>query len=204
MTTLKKVLDIIIQWLSKIAFRAPESPVAPNTTLPILNPVTTPNLEPQAPSDPNVYRWNTPEPTAPVAPTKTKAQLLNEFCLAIQSREGYYGPGVLPGYPKGTPAYVNNNPGNITYGIYAKKLGAIRANGRFAVFRDYDSGFSALRQLVLDAAKGKLQSYKPSMTCVGFFEVYAPKKDDNDPISYGQEVQRKLGVDKVWTISNLV
>jgi uncharacterized protein (TIGR02594 family) len=48
----------------------------------------------------------------------------------------------------GTRADRNNNPGNIEYGDFAKKMGATGSDGRFAIFPDRETGFKASETLL--------------------------------------------------------
>lgn len=156
----------------------------------------------------------TPMPkTTPAAPTT----ILDTFCLAIQSREGYYGPGALAGYPKGTPAFINNNPGNLRCGADNKANWNHLAKGQsnnFCVFPSYTVGYQALKNEVTAAASGQSAVYKADMVLFnpnydpvhyvhapldqnfwpGFFQLYSPSGDNNDPASYANEVAGKLGV----------
>lgn len=157
--------------------------------------------------DPPVDLPVTPEPMEPIPPQPPK-NLLNEFCLAIQSREGYYGPGLLKGYPNGTPAYQNKNPGNLRCAPGNKMNWNYLATGEnngFCTFTNYDVGLLALKNVVTKAAEGKSLVYKPTDTIEQFFAKYSPSSDHNDPESYAQEVGGKLGVDyKTFQIQQLL
>lgn len=48
----------------------------------------------------------------------------------------------------GTRADRNNNPGNIEYGDFAKRMGATGSDGRFAIFPDRETGFKAAESLL--------------------------------------------------------
>ncbi len=75
----------------------------------------------------------------------------------------------------------------------------------FCIFPDYDTGFTALKNVVRAAAKGESKVYKPTDTLLQFFSKYAPQEDHNDPESYAREVGRKLGVNyKEFKISQLL
>lgn len=139
--------------------------------------------------------------TIPGAPASPKKDYITLWAKEAQQREGYY---VDAEYPQGTPAYRNCNPGNIEYGPYAVSLGAISANGRFAVFANYQAGFNALCQFFRDACSGRLASYKPTMTMYDFYAVYAPSGDNNDPTSYANQVIAALGITPVTEIHDLL
>lgn len=48
----------------------------------------------------------------------------------------------------GTPAWRNNNPGNIRFYRFAKENGSIGNASGFAIFPDYDTGRRALARLL--------------------------------------------------------
>ena len=73
--------------------------------------------------------------------TKTpKAELLNQTQIIKQT-----------GKQGGSRNWRNNNPGNIEYGEFAKSMGAIGTDGRFAVFPDEATGEQAMKALLLSA-----------------------------------------------------
>lgn len=65
---------------------------------------------------------------------------------AMARQEGFYVAG--------TRAARNNNPGNIEYGEFAKNMGAIGSDGRFAIFDKAEDGFDAMRVLLLRNYRG--------------------------------------------------
>lgn len=142
----------------------------------------TPVLPPKSPVD---------VPKLPDVPNVPKRDLLNEFCLAIQSREGHIAP--CPQFPKGTPAWRNKNPGNI------KGL-----DGKFLVFPSYEAGFAYLKEYVKRVALNKHTAYPKNCTIEQFFAVYAPASDNNEPLSYALEVANKLKVGLIFRISDLI
>lgn len=161
---------------------------------PHYEPIQAPILPPDASNPPSPMQVPLPEP---------KKDLLTMFCLAIQEREGYF---INSQYPKGTPAYINHNPGNIRCGAFATACGATGCSkSNFAVFPTYDIGLRALKTLVTNAATGKSSVYRASMTIPQFFALYSPSSDGNDPISYAHQVAQKLGVDSAtWQIKSLI
>ena len=119
---------------------------------------------------------------------------LSEFCKAVQKYEGWFA---------GSRAYRNNNPGNLRYTPYTIELGAYSKDDRnFCIFRNYDAGFNALKQLVWDATNMRLRAYrlyteaqkKDAITMLDFFNVYAPPSDANEPNAYALYVASQLGV----------
>lgn len=127
-------------------------------------------------------------------------QNIDAFCHAIQTREGFYAPGENPQYPHGTPAWINNNPGDL---VFAGQVNAI-ANGRFAKFRTYQDGYNALKNLVISACTGQSKYYNSDGNFYSFFGVYAPSSDNNDPKSYAEQVAKALGIDPMTQIKNIL
>lgn len=126
--------------------------------------------------------------------------LLNVFCKEIERHEGFFPPG--PKHPDGSRSWRNNNPGNL---VYVGQPGATKEkDGRFAVFPDYEAGFNALKQMVLNAATGKSKIYKPSMNLYQYFAVYAPDADNNNSRHYAETVAKALNVSpETFRISQL-
>lgn len=112
---------------------------------------------------------------------------LDAFAQQIKRVEGYYPPGT-PGYPTGSLAYRNNNPGNIRYvTYYANHFGAVPGDGGYARFPTYAIGYEALKhQITLDANRG--------LTIRQMMAKYAPASDGNDPAGYAATIARALGV----------
>lgn len=88
---------------------------------------------------------------------------------------------------KGTRNWRNNNPGNIEYGSFAKSMGAVGTDGRFAVFPTYDAGRQAKSSLLFDSPKYNTK------TIHGAISRYAPPKENNTK-SYVNRVARALGL----------
>jgi len=132
---------------------------------------------------------------------KTKSKL-DLWCEAIQAREGWAGPGTKMGGSRGTPSFRNNNPGNIRKPYSNKVIGYDASN--FAIFPDYATGYMELRRFLQNAATGVSKIYRPSMTLYQFYAKYAPKEDNNDPVSYAEEVAKKIGVSPMTLIQDLV
>lgn len=118
---------------------------------------------------------------------------LDKWCLSIKSMEGYIEP--CESYPRGTPAWRNNNPGNIKFGTFARSHGAYKSDiSGFAVFHDYQTGYNALKILLINACTGQSFIYKPDMTLYEFYQKYAPTADSNNPMGYATKVAKDLGV----------
>ena len=59
----------------------------------------------------------------------------------------------------GARNWRNNNPGNIEYGSFSKKYGAIGGDGRFAIFPSYEVGRKAKEALLLILSSVSSQSF---------------------------------------------
>lgn len=97
----------------------------------------------------------------------------------------------------GTLAWRNNNPGNLVAGAFATAHGAYagKRNGRFAVFTDHDTGFAAIRALLVGTYG--------SRTLADTMTAYAPASDNNDPVAYANQISNQTGLDSGRTISSL-
>ncbi len=111
---------------------------------------------------------------------------------AIATFEGFGKPG--------TPATVNNNPGNIICGGFATSNGANGCNGSFATFPDATTGAAATDALVTSYAnKGAtiddlINSWAPPT---------APGNTPAGTQSYVDYVSNKLGVPSSTAVSAL-
>ncbi len=85
------------------------------------------------------------EDIIPSQSSASESDLLERLVDGIQKQEGWY---------PGSRSYRNNNPGNLEYGDFAKRHGAIGSDGRFAIFPDYETGRAAT------AALAKSSGYK--------------------------------------------
>ena len=88
---------------------------------------------------------------------------------------GGQGGSKVGGGSGGSRSWRNNNPGNIEYGPYAKSMGAIGTDGRFAVFPDYASGRKAQSHLLFES-----KTYK-DLTLSGAIKKWAPASENNVP-----------------------
>lgn len=121
---------------------------------------------------------------------------LEEWALAIQEFEGYKNQKQQP--PAGSLSYQNNNPGNLRWSPF--ESGQSRG---FSTFSTYQKGFDALMHQLRIATTGESKVYRPDMTLLRFFEVYAPSSDNNHPETYAKFVAKRLGVNVSIKISNL-
>jgi hypothetical protein len=135
---------------------------------------------------------------------------LENCCAAIQEYEGWGAPGsTINGvhYPNGTPAYRNNNPGNIRCSAVMNALATGCDPDGFCVFPSGAVGMEALKTGITDVANGTSATYTAlakkefnvancaNLTLRQFFAIRDPSSDDNDPDKYAQFVGIKLGVD---------
>jgi hypothetical protein len=73
----------------------------------------------------------------------------------------------------GSRSWRNNNPGNINYGDFAKRMGAIGSDGRFAIFPTYETGRKAKEELIFN---GKNYKNLPLSEAIA---RYAPPSENN-------------------------
>lgn len=112
---------------------------------------------------------------------------------AIARMEGFYVAG--------TRAARNNNPGNIEYGVFARRYGAAieKANGhsiaRFAYFPSVDVGFRALNDL--------LMAHYSGLTVAQAIAKYAPATE-NDTQNYINQVCHWIGCDALTPVDSLL
>lgn len=86
----------------------------------------------------------------------------------------------------GARNWRNNNPGNIEYGPFAKSMGAIGTDGRFAIFPTYEAGQKAREALIFNG-----KGYR-NLTLSKAIERYAPK-GENDVGAYQRAVLSSVG-----------
>jgi len=112
---------------------------------------------------------------------------IEDWATATQKHEGFY---------KGSRSYRNNSPGNFRYTKYTASLGANKGKDdkNFIIYNSYEIGFNALKQFLTDACNGELRAYRPDMTLLQFYGVYAPSADGNSPKNYATFIANSLGV----------
>ena len=109
---------------------------------------------------------------------------------AIQQFEGYYA---------GSLAQRNNNPGNLRY----SPLQSGKRDG-FAYFDTFEQGMEALKLQIRIGATGESRVYRPDMTLLQFFNIYAPSSDNNQPSIYYQFVLDTTGFTSAMTLQDLL
>jgi len=75
----------------------------------------------------------------------------------------------------GSRSWRNNNPGNLEYGPFAKSMGAIGSDGRFARFPTYEAGRKAQEKLLFES-----KGYK-DLTLSQAIRRWAPASENNVP-----------------------
>jgi hypothetical protein len=116
--------------------------------------------------------------------------------LAIAQYEGFY--------KSGSRAQRNNNPGNIQFGKFTQRFGAVlepvpegfEESARFAYFASVNAGWSCLRALLTENYIG--------MTVIAAFNKYAPVSE-NDTNAYVEFVCKETGLtlESVLTEENI-
>lgn len=123
----------------------------------------------------------------------TMTSKIDLWCEATKEHEGYFA---------GSRSFRNNNPGNIKY------IGQKSATGQdkdgFCIFPDYETGYNELKNMFIRACLGNSRVYKPEMTLLDFYKVYAPSSDNNNPQIYAQFVAKRIGVDITTQIKTLI
>ena len=122
---------------------------------------------------------------------KTESRIV-EWAKAIETYEGYF---------EGSRSWRNKNPGNLRFVGQPKAIGKDDKN--FCIFATYQDGFNALTQMLTNACTGKSKTYKPDMSLLDFFSLYAPSTDKNNPSAYAFWVADKLNVKPDDPIKNL-
>lgn len=128
---------------------------------------------------------------------------LTVIANTIQQVEGYY---------PGTPAYTNNNPGNLMYlpsSSIQTSNGAIQGTpmgstgSYFAAFPSYQAGYNALLT--------QIQAYgTQGLTIEQMMEKYAPPKDNNgnptgnNPTVYANQIAAALGVTTDTSVADAI
>ncbi|MDR1361577.1 MAG: hypothetical protein LBJ18_04760 [Rickettsiales bacterium] len=86
----------------------------------------------------------------------------------------------------GTAAWRNNNPGNIICSDFARRMGAIGCNGRFAIFPSENSGMNAVSALL------KTTNYQ-NKTVAGAISKWAPPSENNTA-GYQRKLEQLTGI----------
>jgi hypothetical protein len=134
------------------------------------------------PSDPNDYQGN-------------GVHIYNFVLYNAELRMGQ--PHLRNG--KGSYAWINNNPGNLTgvaggpdFGQFANKFNW----HHFLIFPDHDTGFAAIAAFLR-------QGPYPMLSILDAFKKYAPASDGNQPDQYAADVAAAANVSADTLISDL-
>lgn len=114
---------------------------------------------------------------------------IERLMLAMSEHEGWYPTGTN-GFPDGSRAYRNHNPGNLRASPF--ECGTA---GGYAVFRSDFVGFMALHWDLMQKAKGNTTTgLGPESTLRDLINVWAPPGDGNNSEAYVQSVVQKSGI----------
>ena len=145
----------------------------------------------------------------PKEDTKPRPNLIPSFCKAIEIHEGY-------GLATAVTITQNNNPGALRYSPYQTGM-----NSGFAVFPNYETGWKGLVHQVTIVHNGTSPAYNEQvkrrhaskqwldvkdcsdLSLLQFFEIWAPRSDNNDPKRYAEFVAERLGVTIDFKIGDL-
>lgn len=130
----------------------------------------------------------------PIKPTAPKNNVLNSLALAVQHHEGWFD---------GSRSKRNRNPGNTRFSrvgylpIYEPVgqdwNGVKQGQQPFAVFKDYETGFLYLKNLILQKARRH-----PDWTLYQFIgdekEGWAPASDNNNVNTYVASIATRTGL----------
>ena len=143
-----------------------------------------------------------PKPEPKLIP---KQVLQNTLCMAIQKHEGFF---------PGSRSQRNNNPANARYssvgylpiyGEVGEDREGVPAHQRgYAIFKNYETGFLYLKNLVLHKARKH-----PDWTLTQFIgdekEGWAPASDNNNVDAYASALANAIKVDKkTWKLAALL
>jgi hypothetical protein len=113
----------------------------------------------------------------------------NDIAAIVEAGPGYLivqRPDGTTQRLQGSRNWRNNNPGNLEYGAYARTMGAIGSDGRFAVFPTYAAGRAAKEALIFEGS-----NYK-NLTLSQTISRYAPPSE-NDTAWYQRTVLSAVG-----------
>lgn len=125
----------------------------------------------EPPSSPEIP----PSSPVPAPPPPVPVDRVKLCALAQQEFEGYY---------PGSPAYKNNNPGNLR-----------SVQGPFLVFPTYEAGFEALEAYIRRVAQGNHHAYPKGgdTTIMEYTHIYT---SDPEPsaTNYAKHISAKVGL----------
>lgn len=145
----------------------------------------------EEPSPKLVNPKDDPSPEIPIsAPSESLNS--NSLVLSVESGKGYViyikKDGTKIKRSGGSPAWRNNNPGNIIKSKFAAENGAVGIAGRFAVFPNEETGLQATIKLL----RGK--NYI-NLSLRQVYQKWAPAGDgNNNPDRYANTVSKLSGI----------
>lgn len=130
---------------------------------------------------------------------------LDTLAATVQRVEGYYPPGTT-GYPNGSLAYRNNNPGNLRF---VGQPGGSQGEGGYASFPSYATGYQALlNQILAQSAPGYRSPngsvYPNGQTLSQFINQYAPVADNNNTSAYLSTLVQATGYPADTLLSTVI
>lgn len=146
-------------------------------------------------------------------PAPSKNDLLERYCAAVEDFEGYIPPS--PAWPHGSPAFRNCSPGNLKCVPFMNKLATGKDASGFCVFPDHETGVQALRNMILNVAKGKSVTYNAKakelklasgseLNLMQYMHIYTGDPEPS-PTNYANFVAHRMGVDsKTFRLGELV
>ena len=96
----------------------------------------------------------------------------------------------------GSRNWRNNNPGNLEFGDFSRRYGALGSDGRFAIFPTYEAGLRAKEALLFEG-----RGYA-GMTIAQAITRYAPP-NENDTAMYIRTVSAAVGASPTTLMSDL-
>ncbi|MBE6457984.1 MAG: hypothetical protein E7011_04235 [Alphaproteobacteria bacterium] len=159
----------------------------PTNTTPSEQPRQTTNTTP--PEQPRQTDTMTPEQTKHDTRTPTQT---NASSIPVSAQES--GKDVIYTLKNGTKikktggyrSWRNNNPGNIRYSEFTRRVGAIGQAGGFAVFPSEEIGMYAIEALLRSDSYNKL-------TVAGAISRYAPPSENNTS-EYHRKIEKLTGL----------
>ena len=135
-----------------------------------------------------------PRKGTPVSPGSAISGVPGEIVKIIEVGPGYNVVEMSDGKiqrREGNRNWRNNNPGNISYGDFAKSKGAIGTDGRFAIFPTYEMGRQAKIDLIFKGSGYRNLDLKSAIY------RYAPPNENDSERYYQTVLNAAGGVDKI-------
>jgi uncharacterized protein YcbK (DUF882 family) len=141
----------------------------------------------------------TPQRATPDVGTAGAGAAPGEVVKVVEAGAGFNVVQLADGSTErrdGARNWRNNNPGNIQYGDFAKRYGALGTDGRFAIFPSYDAGRKAKEALLFES-KGYA-----GMNIQQAIYRYAPPNENNTQ-NYVATVAAAAGVPPSTALAQL-